>query len=198
LRPSKTQPTSRILFTEVGGASTSYAGRSSPTHSQGYCPWWWKPSANAGAEAPAISRRMGGVFMTQLELLPGGKEPPHVPRVVCGSILQHPRWPEFSLWLKAEPRGTTKSWRVEFRSPPAGAAEWLLKIRVRCAACGAETSPVRTRKQPENKRHETVGHGLFLAVTCPVSVNAGCCRGKAVKEEFARILDALPPGARSQ
>jgi hypothetical protein len=128
--------------------------------------------------------------MTQLELLPGGKEPPHVPRVVCGSILQHPRWPEFSLWLKAEPRGTTKSWRVEFRSPPAGAAEWLLKIRVRCAACGAETSPVRTRKQPENKRHETVGHGLFLAVTCPVSVNAGCCRGKAVKEEFARILDA--------
>lgn len=102
------------------------------------------------------------------------------------SILAHPRWPEIRQWARVE-RGPRGHLRFELKHPPPAELPWLLRVQVRCVACGDPIHPVRSRMAPGNKRSENLGHGLFLCVSCPLSVRVGCSRGKAARDECLRL-----------
>lgn len=68
-----------------------------------------------------------------------------------------------------------------------------LRMCVCCVACGADIHPVRSRKRPGNKRSKVVGHGLYLAVACPLPKRIGCSRGKEARSEYTLIRAAVMP-----
>ncbi len=108
------------------------------------------------------------------------------------SIRHHPLWTELLPYVKVEyaskeSNGRLERFRLELRNLPQDLAGQALGMQVCCADCGKLISPVRSRKAPENKRSETIGHGLYLAASCPLAVNTGCSRGTAVREEYQAI-----------
>lgn len=104
------------------------------------------------------------------------------------SLRLHSLWPEIRPYVAIE-RDASSSTRVriEIRSLPRDVAAMALEMRVGCVSCGRPVHPVRVRKEPGNKRDESVGHGLYVAVACPLAVNVGCSRGRAARDEYLRI-----------
>lgn len=112
------------------------------------------------------------------------------------SITHHVLWPDVAELLVVEPAEGGRV-RLEIKRVSGLAMQWLLMLEVACAACGRTINPARVRKPPENSRSKSVGHGLYLAVACPLEVRIGCSRGKRARDEYLRIQRALLAEAAS-
>ena len=100
----------------------------------------------------------------------------------------HHLWPVLIPFLKIQRH------RIELkRETPDYVVDLVSSMKVRCVDCVREIAPLRVRQKPGNKRSKTVGHGLFLAVACPLgpvtehSGGTGCSRGKDDTAELQSI-----------
>jgi hypothetical protein len=107
----------------------------------------------------------------------------------CGSITHHPRWPLIAPLVLVEPAEGGR-FRLELKSVDNFVAESLLAMQVRCVRCANLIHPIRHRKAP-NQRSERLGHGLYLAVACPLKERVGCSRGRLARNEYLRIARAI-------
>jgi hypothetical protein len=104
------------------------------------------------------------------------------------SIVDHPAWQRFGGYFRVEvydrdgghyhPRV-----RLEVDVPPA-LHRAAMEVRVPCVACGAAIAPFRTRQSTRVSK-------VYYAPTCPLSVNVGCSRGSAARDEYTRVRKAL-------
>lgn len=108
------------------------------------------------------------------------------------TLLAHPAWPRLRPYVAVERDASSKTRvRIELRRMPPALVAVALAVEVGCVACGRAVNPIRARKGPGNKRSEAVGHGLYVAPACPLSVNVGCSRGTAVRDEYLAIQNDL-------
>jgi len=66
----------------------------------------------------------------------------------------------------------------------------MLKAEVQCVRCGQPIHPFRARTKGSSDRTELPRH-VYVAVACPLDVNIGCSRGKAAKEAYIAIEEAV-------
>jgi hypothetical protein len=112
------------------------------------------------------------------------------------SILAHPLWERLRPYFKIENcRGeggrSGSRFRIELEKLPPLLYGEALGIVVACCSCGRPVQPIRSRTLPGNKRADAIGHGLYYACACPLSVRYGCSRGHAAREEYQRIKSAI-------
>lgn len=112
------------------------------------------------------------------------------------SIVVQPLWQQVKSYFKIEVYardGGHKKPRVRIevlRMPPALEAQ-ALGLTMPCVACGADIHPIRSRKPPGNKRG--AARHAYYAPCCPLSVNVGCSRGGAARDEYIRVKHILRP-----
>ena len=108
-------------------------------------------------------------------------------------------WQVIGKYIKMEPyeREGGGVWnpreRIELWPMPADVRRQALAHVQPCVACGAPIHPFRER--------EGSGGHLYYAATCPWSQNLRCSRGRAAREEYRRVSDAvadLPKGDQGQ
>lgn len=104
-------------------------------------------------------------------------------------LVDHGHWPQVLPFVVVEDcsHEDGSRFRLELKSLTPGLASIALAMTVRCVACGADIHPIRSRKAPKNKRSETVGHGLYVAVACPLAQSIGCSRGRCASDEYQRL-----------
>ena len=108
---------------------------------------------------------------------------------IAKSLLNHRGWPgRISPCLFLEYYGREGRQRIEvMREANDTVREYLLGVRVRCAACGAIIHPFR-RRVPSKRGNKT---GLYYAASCATRDNYACSRSKATAQEYARVVAAL-------
>lgn len=119
---------------------------------------------------------------------------PDTPDAAPSSIRHHELWPSLLPFVRVE-QAEGSRFRLEVRDAPVELAKLALEMEVQCADCGRTIKPVRPRKAPGNKRSEFTGKGLYLALACPLSVNVGCSRGHAVRDEYQAVKAAVEAAA---
>lgn len=108
-------------------------------------------------------------------------------------LTSHALWPLLLPFVSVEDcsHEDGKRFRLELRRLPTALLDAALSMQVGCVACGQLIHPIRNRKPPKNRRSESVGQGLYLAVACPLAVSIGCSRGHASSDEYLRIRAAV-------
>ena len=74
---------------------------------------------------------------------------------------------------------------------PAHIVRQARDFEMPCVACGARTHTFRERENGT----------IFYAATCPLTVNIGCSRGRAVRDEYRRVVAAVdgePPRGQGE
>lgn len=97
-------------------------------------------------------------------------------------------------YIKIETRKSAQpGHRIELHGwTPAPIVRQALDFEMPCVACGRAIHPFRQRG--EN------GH-IFYAATCPLTVNIGCSRGGAARDEYRRVVaavDGQPPRGQGE
>jgi hypothetical protein len=104
------------------------------------------------------------------------------------SILAHPDWPILRPYLRIERYGRDTGRhgarvRLEVDRPADGIlVRRILGIRMPCVGCGRPISPVRCR--------QGLNH-MYYAPTCALDVTYRCARGRAAREEYRAVVEAL-------
>jgi hypothetical protein len=89
-------------------------------------------------------------------------------------------------YIKIETRKSAQpGHRIELHSwTPAPIVRRALDFEMPCVACGRMNHPFRERGP---------GGHVYYAPTCPLTVNIGCSRGKAARDEYNRVTAAVEP-----
>ena len=108
------------------------------------------------------------------------------------SATQQPWFPELKPFIKLEEVNDTKNPRVRIEIlVPAEKIEWALKLTTACPACGDVINPVRARVAPNKRGVPGQGNHLYFAATCALGAKIGCSRGKAARDEYVAIVEAV-------
>jgi hypothetical protein len=106
------------------------------------------------------------------------------------SILTDPFFPVVAKYFDIEPYRKEKlanqlkeRVRIEVLKMPPDIERQAICFTMPCVHCGAAIHPFRRRLQGERG---TTGN-MYYTPTCHLTVNIGCSRGKAAKEEVAAI-----------
>jgi hypothetical protein len=112
-------------------------------------------------------------------------------------------WPEIMPFLRVEvvhKDGGAKRprIRIEVRPLPDGLKARVLAMTMPCVACGLPIHPIRDRhgEWARGGRSGNPAEKLYYACSCPLSVNVGCARGKAAREEYLRFRDMIGDGGQ--
>jgi hypothetical protein len=100
-------------------------------------------------------------------------------------LIDHPLWPFLKPLVKNYAAGQN---RFEINRELAKCIIPLKDIQVPCAHCGKMIHPIR-RRQAASTRANT--GEWFVALTCPLSENLGCARGKKAREACKELAEAL-------
>jgi len=116
-------------------------------------------------------------------------------RVQTAALLFHPMWgnlaPYFKIEVCAGDGHKRPRFRIEVVAMPEGLVPRALELEVPCCECGRTISPIRYRRSPGNKRDSNVGHHLYYACACPLSVSMGCSRGASARDNYQAVKHAV-------
>lgn len=111
------------------------------------------------------------------------------PAAVYGSVLEHPDFPVIRDYLTISTQGKTRL-RIGLQSDtPNEILQLALSLRVTCCACENVIAPFRARTGP--KKRGDPHRNVYFSVSCPDSVNRGCCRGNKAKFAIEKFEAAI-------
>jgi len=111
-----------------------------------------------------------------------------MPSLLGTGIVDHPDWPLLRQYIRVERYGRDTGnhgarVRLEVDRPADGIdLRRILAISAPCVACGKPIQVVRPR--------QGMNH-LYLATTCPLAVAYRCARGRAARDEYVAIREAV-------